>query len=80
MHAALFPLELPFHPNMIQYLFNHGSLQGEGPTRPSLGAQFNVWEDDISAGSCALCSVKEQYVLLKRCAPHTEPSRISLLL
>lgn len=79
MHAALFPLELSFHPNKIQYLFNYGPLQGEGPTRPSLGAQFNVWEDDISAGSCALCSVKEQYVL-KCCAPHAKPSRISLLL
>lgn len=59
LHAALFPPELSFHPNVIQYLFNYGSLYGEGPLLPSLHAQLNVWDDDISAGSCTLASVKK---------------------
>lgn len=68
-HAALFHPELSSHPNMIQYLFNYGALQGEGLLHPSRRAHFNVGGGDgISAGSCALCSVKEQYVALKRCA------------
>lgn len=71
------PLELSFLPNMIQYLFNYGSLQEEGPARPSLHARFNAWGDDIS---CALCSVKEQYMHLNCCGPHAEPSHICLLL
>ena len=59
LYATLIPLELSFHPNVIQYLFNYGSLEGDGPPLPSLHAHFNVWEDDISAGPCALCSVEE---------------------
>lgn len=42
LHAALFPLELSLHLSVSQYLFNYGSLEGDGPTLPSLHAQFNV--------------------------------------